>query len=236
MLRLVVALAFLCPATVALSAPVVVTFEGVVTDDSITPSDDFGLLPPIVPGDRFTGRYTYDDDVAPLVFPSPSGVAYRYEFSSLPFAGFDVEINGRSYSFTNATPARIPFNLVTAYVEDSQSGLVFSRYDAQFLESSDATAGVITNEVFMRFTWEQPDFPSDPLSLPNLDTLQANQFFFTLRYEAEPNFGPPIASSRFAGEITSIQVIPEPSTVTLLTPGLCVLLAARRYSPCRRPR
>ena len=107
---------------------------------------------------------------------------------------------------------------------------MFSRYDASLLESSDSAAGVITNEVFLRFTWEQPDFPSDPLALPILETLQANQFFFTLRYEAEPNFGPPIASSRFAGEITSIRVIPEPSTLTLLTAGLCVLLAARRYA------
>lgn len=211
-----------------------VDFEGTVTDDAIAPSDDFGLLPPIVPGDRFTGRYTYDDDVPPLVFPRESGVAYRYEFLSLPSAGFDVEINGRTYSFTNAIQADIPFNLVTAYVENAESGLVFSRYDAQFVESSDAAAGVITNEVFMRFTWEQSDFPSDPLALPNLDTLQANQFFLTLRYEAEPNFGPPSASSRFAGEITSIRVVPAASAAALLGAGLCILVAARRRIPRRR--
>ena len=228
MLRLVVALATICPAAVALSAPVVVDFEGVVTTFSVPPSDDFGLLPPVALGDRFTGRYVYDGDVAPLVFPRPSGVGYGYNFSSLPSAGFDVEINGRAYVFTNATPARIPFNISAYYVENSQSGFVFSSYQAQFLESSDAAAGTQANEVVILFNWEQPDFPDDPLALPSIETLTSNQFLFTLRYEAAPNFGPPIASSRFAGEITSIRVVPEPSTVTLLTAGLGALWAARR--------
>jgi hypothetical protein len=58
--------------TRAIAGPVVVEFDGVVTDDLAEPKDDFDLPPAIATGDRLPGSRTYNDAVVPVINEAPA--------------------------------------------------------------------------------------------------------------------------------------------------------------------
>ena len=221
---LLVALALLMHSHPAIAGLVTITFEGVVQATepvyfqtellySATPADDLDLLPAIVPGDRFSGSFSFDDGLAFDQDPAPDTAEYPVRFFPSTVA---VRING--FEFLSQPTVQPDEGKIL--IRDGAPFDAWGFFWAEVKRSPYPGAHDVLNEFGVQAQGSDNDpsradfLSSTALSdIPNFSAADAIQFSFTAKQTyASGSGGVFIVGNRwstFRGAISSMTTVPE---------------------------
>jgi len=196
--------------------------EGEVT--SVGTSENLNLDGSVQVGSIMTGRCVYDSDAPGQDF----GHYYAYPIIS-------ISVNLGNYEFENDPDSTFPEE--TRFRVGYDGGVIYSLLSTSLVDGNILRQGVLEpfdNDLgycgfspFMKLWDSSVEYdPQNPFPLPDFSDSDLSDFDVERRFSIY--FGYPELRSSFSlyGEITSLEVIPEPSTIALL--GLGGLALIRR--------
>ena len=187
-----------------------------ITGEVWSASDPVGILPnPIQVGDLMSGTYTYDTSSPDLHSYDPSSGYFRF---SQPPSGISLKIG--NYTF-ETDPDNMDFRVSLDYNVDA-AGSSWNDFTLESDKTRPLPDGTELGPVFLYFgttKGDDTDILSSydlPLTAPDMDYWGGGSF------RISPPPGPSIH-----GYITSVVLIPEPATITLLATAALALIRRR---------
>jgi hypothetical protein len=159
-------------------------------------------------GDIITGGYTYDTDTWDT---NPSGSVGDYIHTSSPY-GINLSINGFTFQ---TDPANVYF-----LVEICDNHLSSDHY----LLISYANLPLPNGFCVGQISWQLDDSSGTALSSTDLPTIPPVLEQWQSVYGLRIIFGEKSAGPLLQGEVTSVQLLPEPCILIMLALGSAVLL------------
>ena len=183
------------------------------------PADDFGILPPIAPGDRFSGAFTFDNSSPDL--RDDSGTFGVYSLDEYPSTRVEFEVNGNT--FVLEQPPK-PFDSYIQIEADGSDTFLF-RWDGRFDSEGEGGFDLLTIAV-QALDLEHSFLTTDRLTVvPDFSRASIAKFGYYARVKTiySPQ-GFQQSASGFAGLISSMRVlsvvpepVPEPTPILLLS-------------------
>ncbi|MCB9849791.1 MAG: PEP-CTERM sorting domain-containing protein [Phycisphaerales bacterium] len=166
-------------------------------EDGLPFSDD------LAPGMLFTGRYSYDSGVADNAPENGSVGGY-----SFPNRAMSVTVGPMDFATEDLAIGITNHSVLDNYSAGNESDFVANGllWHVMAITLRDTTATAFSSDAL-------------PVGPPNLDDFEFARIFFLL----QPNR----LSPSVTGQLTSIRLVPEPGTLSLLVAGL-FLCAHRR--------
>jgi hypothetical protein len=205
----------------------IITVEVTGVVDGVGTHGGLALDGSVVIGSTMTGFYTYDTDTPDLV----PQFDHRGEYQLI-----SISMTVGNYTFThNPTSPDPALFEVSTFGHSYTAHSLEPRFDGTlYIDGLPRTYGEVNFDSFGLTLMHLVDFNNDitdelPSSFPDLSTFTSERYFGTGvdSPSVEPGFD-------ISGELTSLNVVPEPATVLLLAFGGLALLRNRKIKGTER--
>ena len=212
----VATLVALCGSAPAQAALVSYNFAGTITSAG-DPLGNFSIST----GDPFAGSFTYDTTLA-VALSGPGNVLYEKPAPIAPMA-FSLTVNGTQYTAANSSA---PLGLqVTNDAGGLQDQFVYRTAFGGSLVHPLSGSYLFSNMALSLHDSTGGVFSST--AIPS--SLDLNDFDLTgISLNLSQNLGDPGSETLFLGPITSLTLVPEPSSVMLMLTAVSLIGFARR--------